>query len=245
MLTIEKLQPIIDKHLDKNLSGSDILSKSIRYSTINGGKRIRPILCVAGFNTVGGKSKIILQIASAIELVHTFSLIHDDLPCMDNDDYRRGKLTNHKVFGEDIALLAGDALLNLAYDWIVNCHIPNERKIAILKEIAACTGKQGLIGGQVMDLHAGNRNITEKTIKTIYAQKTGALISAAVRIGAITAGSSTRELKLLTDYGKKLGLAFQIIDDILDMEKDKGISWLKSATEKKPFFTLRDLYTHP
>lgn len=223
---------LISKYLDLNLKGHGTLNKSIRYSTTGMGKRIRPVLCMAGFKACGGRGNSILPVAGAIELIHTFSLIHDDLPCMDNDDYRRGKPTNHKVFGEDIALLAGDALLNMAFEWVTHAKgINNDIKLSIIKELTACVGTKGLIQGQVLDLHPESKKtlvskkISKRILKDIYIKKTALLITTAVRIGAITAGANKRKLDAITEYGMNLGLAFQIVDDILDIDQDEGKSY--------------------
>lgn len=228
MKTIEKYRNSINKYLNKNLPKSGILSKAIRYSTIDGGKRIRSILCIASFRTCGGIGNKILPVVCAIELIHTFSLIHDDLPCMDNDDLRRGKPTSHRVFGEDIAILAGDALLTMAFEWIANCKgISNKKKITVIKELSSCVGPKGLIGGQVLDLKTPKQDLSPNAIKFIYMKKTAQLITTAIRVGAILASATRKKLTALTNYGKNLGLVFQIIDDILDLDKDKGISYAR------------------
>lgn len=224
----------IDEYLRKNLRRQkpEILSRALRYSTIDGGKRIRPILCIAGFKACGGGGEYILPVACAIELVHTFSLIHDDLPCMDNDDFRRGKPTSHKVFGEDIAVLAGDALLTMAFDWIADApNVSSQKKISVTKELSYCTER--LISGQVLDLRTPKKKLSEKTIKSIYMKKTSALITTAVRIGAIAAGATKKKIMALTKYGENLGLAFQVVDDLLDMDEDKDTSYARLFGKEK------------
>jgi len=229
MDSIEGYKKEIDIYLGRRLPAGrrDLLNKAMRYSVISGGKRIRPILCIAGFNACGGKGSI-LRIASAIELAHTFSLIHDDLPCMDNDDFRRGRPSSHKVFGEDIATLAGDALLTLSFEWIADTpKISAQKKISIISELSHCLGGKGLIGGQVQDLKTPQNRLFAKTLRHICEKKTGALITASVRIGAIIAGAGKQKLAALTEYGNSLGIAFQIIDDLLDIAQDekKDISY--------------------
>jgi len=197
------------------------LHESMRYSLFAGGKRIRPILAIASAEAVGKSSKAILPIASSLELVHTYSLIHDDLPAMDNDDYRRGKLTNHKVYGEAMAILAGDALLTLAFDLCsapaLLDHLDPVRQVQIIHELAVGAGNLGMVGGQVLDIQAENKDIDLATLQTIHAHKTGMLIRAAVRMGAIAASATPAQLKQLTAYAEDAGLAFQIADDVLNV----------------------------
>ena len=234
MNTIEKLASDINRYLNNHLPHNGLLARAIRYSTLGRGKRIRPVICIAAFRATGGRGKMVLPVAGAIELIHTFSLIHDDLPCMDNDDSRRGKPTCHRVFGEDIALLAGDALLSMAFAWIAAASpIPAFRKIAIIKELGSATGPLGLIGGQVLDLHQPYKRPSLKILKSIYTKKTARLISSSARIGAILAGAGKNKLKSITTYGNNLGLAFQIIDDILDIKQDKGVSYPLLAGRQK------------
>ncbi len=242
---------IINKYMSNNLPASGnkpgILSRAIRYSVLNGGKRLRPLLCLAAFQAAGGRGKLILPVAGAVELIHAFSLVHDDLPAMDNDDYRRGKLTVHKNFGEDIAILTGDALLNLAFDWVSAAPgLTAQKKLSIIKELVQATGSQGLIGGQVLDLKASAKKTPAAKVKDIHLLKTTALITAAVRTGAITAGTTKSQLKKLTTYGNNLGLAFQLTDDLLDLEQDKKnklqISYPLLFGRKKTIDYARKLY---
>lgn len=223
--TIKNYTNKINNYLQKNLKTDkpEILAKALRYSTIGSGKRIRPILCMLSFEACNGKGSYITPIACAIELVHTFSLIHDDLPCMDNDNFRRGKPTSHKVFGEDIAVLAGDALLTIAFEWISDTpKLSSQKKLSIIKELSYCTGPKGLIGGQVLDLKTSADKLSINKIKSIYLKKTASLITGAVRIGAIAAYASKSKLSALTSYGKNLGMAFQVVDDLLDLTQDAG-----------------------
>ena len=189
---------------------------AMRYSLYAGGKRIRPILSLAVSDSLNGDFDAALCYGSAIEMIHTYSLIHDDLPCMDNDDLRRGKPTNHIVFGENMAVLAGDALLNFACESIINSNAgTDEMKLLAIKEIFEASGCFGMIGGQVLDIRSGNKKITEDELKILHKKKTGALIKAASRVGAISAGTP---LDLFDVYAEAVGLAFQIRDDILDVE---------------------------
>jgi len=228
----------INKYIKENLpKGSpSILREALKHSTSPGGKRIRPILTLAAYHICEGRGYNILPTACAIELIHTYSLIHDDLPCMDNDDLRRGKPTCHKKFGEDIAILSGDALLTLSFEWISkNSRIDDATKIAIIKEISSKIGVSGLIGGQVLDLRTKPKNLNLQKIKKIHLNKTAALFIASVRIGAIAANTSPKKLRAITIFGKNLGLAFQIVDDLLDLgqDKEKEISYPILVGKKK------------
>lgn len=195
------------------------LKESMDYSLLAGGKRIRPVLCLAAFEACGGDPQQIIAQASAIEFIHTYSLIHDDLPALDNDDLRRGQPTNHMVFGEAMAILAGDALLTDAFRVFSDCgSIPAERVLAAIGELASAAGIMGMVAGQAQDILAEGTEPDEDTIHFIHMFKTGALIRSAVRIGAVLAGATSSDLELLSVYGAKVGLAFQIIDDILDIE---------------------------
>lgn len=217
-------QEMIENYL-KNLPwGEGILSESMRYSLLGGGKRIRPVLSLASGAALGGKSEDFLPAACALEMIHTYSLIHDDLPAMDDDDYRRGKLTNHKVFGEGIAVLAGDALLTYAFELLAEpLPVAPERQLRVLREVAAAAGKSGMVFGQVQDLAGEDRSLTLEEIEQIHRDKTGALLVASARLGAILAGGSEPELEAFTLYAQALGLAFQIKDDILDIEGDSKL----------------------
>ncbi len=195
--------------------------ESMRYSLMAGGKRLRPILCLAACELLGGNSKMAMPTACAMEMVHTMSLIHDDLPSMDNDDYRRGKLTNHKVYGDDIAILAGDALLAYAFEFIVdntNNNVPANRILKVVSLLGRAVAATGLVGGQVVDLECeGKKDITVETLNFIHTHKTAALLEASVLSGAILAGADEADVSKLSIYAQNIGLAFQIIDDILDI----------------------------
>ncbi|MBI5074180.1 MAG: polyprenyl synthetase family protein [Nitrospirae bacterium] len=201
-----------------------ILQEAMLYSLFAGGKRIRPILALAAYETCGGDPNEIVPYASTLELIHTYSLIHDDLPAMDNDDLRRGKPTNHKVYGEAVAILAGDALLTEAFsilsDTSLSSKVPVSHQMAALREIALASGLDGMVAGQVQDMLSENQEPDAETLQFIHSHKTGALLRASVRIGPILCGSSQEVLDALTTYGTNIGLAFQVIDDILDIEGD-------------------------
>ena len=200
--------------------------RAMTYSLFPGGKRLRPILAIAACRAVGGRAEEVLPLAAAIEMIHTYSLIHDDLPALDNDDLRRGRATSHRMFGEAMAILAGDALLTHAFE-VAATHPrasgASDRKVRAIGVLAHAAGVTGMIGGQVMDLEAEGRRCSIATLTRIHRGKTGALISAAVQIGGIVAGAGTRQLRALRRYGDGVGLAFQIIDDILDLEGSSKI----------------------
>jgi len=197
------------------------LHKAMRYSLFAGGKRVRPILTVAAYEAVGGASPMILPLASSLELIHTYSLIHDDLPAMDNDDYRRGQLTNHKVFGEAMAILAGDALLTMAFDLISRPDLVDgldpRSQVRIIQELAIGSGNVGMVGGQVADIEAEGKDIDLATLEGVHRWKTGQLIRAAVRIGGIAGGATAEHVTHLSAYAEDIGLAFQIADDVLNV----------------------------
>ena len=220
---------LIDRALEGYLPGegndTPVLFEAVRYSLFAGGKRLRPILCLAAGEAVGGNSEALLPAACALELIHTSSLIHDDLPAMDNDDYRRGRLTSHKVFGEGIAILAGDALLTEAFRLLTRRElmpgIEPGRLLAVMGEIAEAAGGVGMVGGQALDVRSEGEQVDLETLHRIHRLKTGALIRVSLRAGAILAGASETELASLSDYGRQIGLAFQIADDILNVEGDR------------------------
>lgn len=207
--------------LKKRKDCPEQLRKSMSYSLMAGGKRIRPVLAIASYEAVGGKSGKILPVASALELIHTYSLIHDDLPAMDNDDLRRNKPTNHKVFGEATAILTGDALLTDAFYIISNTDIKPSILIPVIRELSCGSGPEGMVGGQTRDILLEGKKAKKKDIVYIHNHKTGALIRASVKIGALMGNASNTKLKSLAEYGEKIGLAFQVIDDILDITSTK------------------------
>jgi geranylgeranyl diphosphate synthase type II len=198
------------------------LNEAVHYSLFAGGKRLRPILCAASAEALGGNRETALPVACAIEMIHTYSLIHDDLPCMDNDDYRRGSPTNHKVFGENMAVLAGDALLTHAFETLASCarHSDPGLIVRVIHEIAHGAGISGMVAGQAQDVLSEGQAMDPQTLEYIHTHKTGALFRAAVRSGAIMAGAQEQALDALTEYAEAFGLAFQITDDILDVEGD-------------------------
>ncbi|WP_288322870.1 polyprenyl synthetase family protein [Selenomonas artemidis] len=213
---------LVERALQAELDRTDILDDKLRasmaYSLMAGGKRLRPILLMAAADAVGADGTKFITAACALEMIHTYSLIHDDLPAMDNDDYRRGKLTNHKAYDEGTAILAGDALLTLAFTVILRQQdVPAERLLRVVDEMSRAAGAEGMVGGQMLDLEAENRRISMEELRRIHMGKTGALFRAALRSGAILAGASEQQLAALTAYADHFGLAFQITDDILDV----------------------------
>jgi geranylgeranyl diphosphate synthase type II len=216
------------------------IHRAMRYSLFAGGKRIRPILCVEAARTAGDDSTRALTAACPLELIHTYSLIHDDLPALDNDDYRRGKLTNHKVFGDAMAILAGDSLLTLAFQVLAQLDAPDARKTRMIAELAAAAGTvDGMIGGQVADLEGEGQPPTAALLESIHRAKTGALLRASLRLGAIYAGADDAQYAALSRYGEHVGLAFQIVDDILDVEESSealGKTAGKDAQQQKITF---------
>jgi geranylgeranyl diphosphate synthase type II len=208
----------LDHFLPKATAKPATIHQSMRYSLFAGGKRLRPALCLAAAEACGGKTADALPLACVVECIHTYSLIHDDLPAMDNDDYRRGKLTNHKVYGEGIAVLAGDALLTQAFEIAAQCRAwPRYSHQQIILEVAKASGSLQLIAGQVADLEGEGKKISASQLKYIHERKTSALLCCSARLGGMSANCTAAELAALTDFGYHVGLAFQIIDDILDV----------------------------
>lgn len=222
---LAKKKTIVDKALDKLVPPANMFPASVheamRYSLFAGGKRVRPILAIAAAEALGAKTSDLLPLAGSLEFIHTYSLIHDDLPAMDDDDFRRGRSTCHKVYGEAIAILAGDGLLNLAFEVLSDPRrtksVSANRLLSIIREIGAASGVHGMVGGQVVDMESEGKDIDLPTLEYIHTHKTGALIRASVRVGALYAKASEKRLKALTRYGERVGLAFQIADDILDI----------------------------
>ncbi len=204
---------------------SDLIS-AMEYSLFAGGKRLRPILCMAGAEAVGGNKTDVLPVACALELIHTYSLIHDDLPVMDDDDLRRGKSTSHKVFGEALAILAGDSLLTEAFNLMtvpeLTERISSQLILRVIGLIAHAAGHRGMVGGQAVDIQSEGKTVGAASVQFIHNHKTGALIAASVASGAILGGGKESEIQTIISYGQKIGLAFQIADDILDIEGDSG-----------------------
>lgn len=218
-----RVDAALDRFLPRETELPHSVHKAMRYSVFAGGKRVRPILMLAACRSVGGDSERAVPAACAMEMIHTYSLIHDDLPAMDDDDFRRGNPTNHKVFGEAIAILAGDALLTEAFKLVSDRRFAEgcdpSGLLAVIHEIATCAGSYGMVGGQVIDMESeGSRNIDLPTVQYIHTHKTGALIKASVVSGALLGGADWEQLAAITRYGEAAGLAFQIADDILDIE---------------------------
>ena len=197
-----------------------ILFESIRYSLLAGGKRLRPIFTFEFCRMCGGQWRKAVEFAAAVEMIHTYSLIHDDLPCMDNDDYRRGKLTNHKVYGEAIAVLSGDALLTSAFNTIIRAAYTPETKVRAVEVLSACAGEIGMVGGQVLDILSEERQCTQQEVLDIQRRKTGALIKAACVLGVLAGGGTAAQVHAAETFADHLGLAFQIRDDMLDVIGD-------------------------
>lgn len=211
------------------------LHAALHYSVFAGGKRIRPILCLAAAEACGADMAPIMPVACALELIHTYSLIHDDLPAMDNDDFRRGKLTNHKVFGEAMAILAGDALLTEAFVLLSRAEkvrLAAERRLAVIHDIALAAGISGMVGGQALDIRAEKIFPDYQGLSEIHRRKTGALIAASVRAGAILAGAGEEKIQALGIYANHVGMAFQIADDILNIEGDSQLLGKKTGSDQ-------------
>jgi geranylgeranyl diphosphate synthase, type II len=225
LLTRQKLiDRALDRYLPKANTKPATLHRAMRYSLFAGGKRLRPILCLAAAEACRGKIDDALPFACALECIHTYSLVHDDLPSMDNDDFRRGRPTCHKAFGEGIAVLAGDALLTIAFEIVSRAKpTPRYNMSTLLREIAVAAGSQKLIAGQVADLEAEGKNVNRRELQFIHENKTAAILKSSVRLGAMSTNADARKLSAITRFGKRLGLAFQIIDDILDVTQTSEV----------------------
>ena len=231
---IRFIEANLREELQKTRSIDENLLRAMEYSLFAGGKRIRPILLMSAADSVGVSGEKFVKVASALEIIHTYSLIHDDLPAMDDDDYRRGKLTNHKVFGEATAILAGDALLTLAFEVILRQKdVEPAILLKVLSEISTAAGSAGMVGGQAIDLRSEGVKIDFETLKLMHKGKTGALFRAAIRSGAILAQSDEKKLENLTKYAENFGLAFQITDDILDVTGDAKILGKPTGSDAK------------
>jgi len=235
------IESTLNRLLHSSKKYPPIIHQAMRYAVFGKGKRLRPILLIAAAEACGGKASEVLPAACALEMLHTYSFIHDDLPGMDNDDYRRGRLSCHKKFGEAMAILAGDALLTGAFEVLSGMKYPEGvLQVKIIGEIARAIGTEGMLGGQVEDIQAlssGTQAEREKKLAYIHSHKTGALIRVASRVGAMLAGASNGELRALDKYGRSFGLAFQITDDILDKEEKRELTYpriygLKASREK-------------
>jgi geranylgeranyl diphosphate synthase type II len=220
---LKERQKLCETALDQSIPivYPEKIYEAMRYSLLAGGKRVRPILCLATCEMTGGTIEMAMPTACAVEMIHTMSLIHDDLPAMDNDDYRRGKLTNHKVYGEDVAILAGDGLLAFAFEFVATQtpqDVPRDRVLQVVARLGRALGAAGLVGGQVVDLESeGKLDTSLETLNFIHNHKTAALLEASVVCGGILTGASSADVQRLTRYAQNIGLAFQIVDDILDI----------------------------
>lgn len=215
----ERVDSFIDRYLLPGTAVPESIHRAIRYSVFSGGKRFRAGLCIAACETFGGDTERALPVAAGIELIHAYSLIHDDLPCMDDDDLRRGKPTLHRAFGENIAVLAGDALNALAFDLVSRAG-----DCRLIRILAHAIGTEGMIGGQVADVEAvGKTEITSADVEFIHTRKTGALIRASLEMGARVAGATDNEVAMVGEFGARIGLAFQVVDDILDIESSEEV----------------------
>ncbi len=214
---LTKINEALEQYLPQS---DDIVSEAMKYSVSNGGKRIRPVLTLEFCKACGAEPEKALPFACAVEMIHTYSLIHDDLPCMDDDDYRRGKPSCHIAYGEANALLAGDALLTLAFETVVKADVPAENVVRAVKELSYSAGILGMVGGQVLDLQNENKALTLGELEQIHNLKTGELIRVACVLGCIAAGADEEKIKAAEAYAKGIGLTFQIVDDILDVTSD-------------------------
>lgn len=219
------IEKLLKEYMPKEEGYQKTIMEAMNYSLSAGGKRLRPILTLEACKSVGGDYKDAIPFAMAIEMIHTYSLIHDDLPALDNDDLRRGRKTNHIVFGEDMAILAGDALLNYAFEVMLlgsmNKENPN-KYLNAMYEIASAAGINGMIGGQVVDVQSENKKISKEKLDYIHNNKTAAIMIGCMRAGAIIGNANDNELENITKYAKNIGLAFQIVDDILDIVGDES-----------------------
>ena len=243
---IKLIEKALVKELGEDKALVPELADSMKYSLTAGGKRLRPVLLMAAADAVGADGNEFMQVACAIEMIHTYSLIHDDLPAMDNDDYRRGKLTNHKVYGEAMAILAGDALLTQAFEVMLRQPgVPAEVLVQVVREMSMAAGPNGMVGGQVIDMLSEGKRISMDELRKMHTGKTGALFRAAIRSGAIMAGADEKQLQALTIYADCFGLAFQITDDILDVVGDEAIIGKPVGSdernEKSTYVTLTSL----
>ena len=237
---LDKKRTLVDKALEKFMPQPSGLASemitSMNYSLFAGGKRLRPILCIAGAEAVGGCADNVLPVACALELIHTYSLIHDDLPAMDNDDFRRGKPTNHKVFGEAVAILAGDGLLTLAFNLMARHGTEGGSREGVLMRvidlISHAAGYKGMVGGQTADIAYEGKEPDPAVVHYIHRHKTGALIAASVTSGAILAGCNEEQERSINRYGQQVGLAFQIADDVLNIEGDSSVMGKDIGSDK-------------
>ena len=233
----EIIDSALETYFPKEMEFPNSLHKAIRYTLFSGGKRIRPVLAIAAFEAVGGKGSVVLPFACALEMIHTYSLIHDDLPAIDNDDYRRGRPTCHRAFGETMAILTGDGLLTEAFrvmtdpSLLAGAPVKEDVVLRIVYEVAVAAGILGMVGGQVVDVESEGVEVDLPTLQYIHTHKTGALIVASVRAGARLGSADRQVLQLLTRYGERAGLAFQIADDILNVEGNPAILGKRTGSD--------------
>ncbi len=218
---------LVDAELERLLPAENerpsLIHQAMRYSVFAGGKRVRPILCIEAFRIFSDETPAVLPVACAMEFIHTYSLIHDDLPALDNDDLRRGRPTCHKKFGEAMAILAGDGLLTLAFEALAGAPVPQAERVALIREVASAAGtREGMVGGQVADLEAEGKDVTPEMLEYIHRSKTAALIRASILSGAIAGGASQADQDRLRTFGGLIGWAFQVTDDILDVEESSS-----------------------
>jgi geranylgeranyl diphosphate synthase, type II len=231
---VAAVESFLDRHLPAEDTYPPSIHRAIRYSLFAGGKRLRPVLTLAAAEAVGGRREDALPAAAAMEMVHTYSLVHDDLPAMDDDDLRRGKPTAHVVFGDAVAILAGDALLTHAFEFLATLCVDSaspaqrERRLRAIAILAKAAGMEGMIGGQIIDLESEGKKVDAATVDLLHRKKTGALMEAATHLGALSGGGSEDDIERLARFGRELGLAFQIVDDLLDVEGD-AVTLGKSA----------------
>ena len=244
---LKDLSSMVEERLAGCFSGNNIpegLYKAMTYSLLAGGKRIRPVLCLSWAGMLGGEKGRVLDFACGIEMIHTYSLVHDDLPCMDDDDLRRGRPTSHKVFGEAMAVLAGDALLTQAFYLMTTTHLPAEDVLAACREMSGAAGPAGMVGGQVVDIMAtGSSGMDLESLKAMHAMKTGALIRSSCVCGALLArsmGAGPGDVNNASGFGESIGLAFQIVDDILDVVGDEESMGKQAGGDES-----RDKATYP
>jgi len=244
---LEERRKLVNDFLVKRMAvpGISRVDEAMSYSLLAGGKRLRPLLVMASADAVGGQGTKYLSVACGLEMIHTYSLIHDDLPVMDNDDYRRGRLTNHKVYGDALALLAGDGLLTLAFEVMLEQQeVAPAVLVEVVRQMALCAGNRGMVGGQTLDLAAEGKRISEEEMKTLHEAKTGALFIAAICGGAMLGGANAEQLKTLKRFAQLFGLAFQITDDILDVTGDaKEMGKPTGSDEKLEKSTYVSLYS--
>ncbi len=244
---VSELRPVVEEQLCRWLPSADDvparLAEAMHYSVFSGGKRIRPILALLSCRMISSDTAPALPAACAVEFIHTYSLIHDDLPCMDDDDVRRGKPTCHVAFGEALAVLAADGLQALAYEVLSRADYPPGPAVKMVRELSSASGPSGMVGGQVMDISQSNRKAAPEELRALHAAKTGALIRASVNVGAIAAGATDEQLQHLDEYGRQFGLAFQITDDILDVVGDpEKTGRYRGSDQQSDRFTYPRLY---